>query len=66
MTHRDGDGDWRMRPARPSEGDSGYIVYRATYRAEAGCWMQDLSTVEEYETYREAWQRLIEKRKEGT
>jgi hypothetical protein len=66
MTHRDGEGDWRMRPARPSEGGKGHIVYRAVYRAEAGCFMCDLSRVELFATYRDAWQRLIEKRKEGT
>jgi hypothetical protein len=62
--HRDGDGDWRMRPARPSEGGKGQVVYRVTWRAAADCWMVDCSTVELFATYREAWQRLIEKRKE--
>jgi hypothetical protein len=62
--HRDGEGDWRMRPARPSEGGSGYIVYRATYRAEPDCWMCDLSTVEAHPDYRAAL-AAVKKRREG-
>jgi hypothetical protein len=65
MTHRDGEGDWRMRPARPSEGGKGQVVYRVTWRAEPDCWMVDCSTVELFATYLEAL-AAVKKRREGT
>jgi hypothetical protein len=63
--HRDGEGDWRMRPARPSEGGVGYIVFRVVWRAEPDCWMCDLSTQEEHADWRSARDAILAKQKEG-
>jgi hypothetical protein len=63
MTHTEGESVWRMRPARPAEGGTGYITYRAVWREEPDCWMLDCSTQEEHPDYRSALAAVIEKRK---